>query len=71
MDQRSLGLVAASMLNDEVAWLSNFSPYTGNSSLELERADNALLAGHLNVVRGLLSCDGVSTILSSEFMQFL
>lgn len=49
------------MLNDEVAWLSNFTPYSGTSSNEMEQADNALLAGHLNVVRGLLNCEGVST----------
>jgi hypothetical protein len=51
------------MLNDEVGWLSNFTPYSGTSSIEMEQADNALLAGHLNVVRGLLNCDGVSTNL--------
>ncbi|KAI9556016.1 hypothetical protein GHT06_018579 [Daphnia sinensis] len=59
-DQRSLGLVAVSMLNDEVAWLSNFTPYSGTYSNEMEQADNALLAGHLNVVRGLLNCEGVN-----------
>lgn len=67
-DQRSLGLVALSMLSDEVAWLSNFSPYTGTSSDEMEQADNALLAGHLNVVRGLLNCDGVSSYIPSALM---
>lgn len=58
-EQRSLNLDAASMLSDEVAWLSNFSPYTGVASPEIEQADNAFLAGHINVVRGLLSCEGV------------
>jgi hypothetical protein len=53
------------MLNDEVGWLSNFTPYSGTSSIEMEQADNALLAGHLNVVRGLLNCDGVSTTLKN------
>ena len=65
-DQRCLGLVAASMINDEVSWLSSFSPCTGPSvSTEMEQIDNALLAGHLNIVRGLLSCDGVN--FSSQF----
>lgn len=70
-DQRTLGLVAVSMLNDEVAWLSNFSPYTGTSSVEMEQADNALLAGHLNVVRGLLNCDGVSSILNQPINSYI
>ena len=39
--------------------LANFTPSTGASSLEMEQVDNSLLAGHLNVIRGLLSCEGV------------
>ncbi len=75
-EQRQLGLDASSMLRDEVAWLSNFSPYAaagggggrggggagggaGGDGAATEAADNALLAGHINVVRGLLTCDGV------------
>lgn len=62
-DQHALGLDASCMLQDEIAWLSNFSPNSEQTSKDTEKANNALLAGHLNLVRGLLHCEGVSAIL--------
>ena len=44
----------------------------------MEQADNSLLAGHLNVIRGLLSCEGVRSLNKivkrfqrSTFVHFL
>ena len=45
------------MLEDEVAWLSNFVP---SEHHELKETDNSLLAGHLKLIKTLFTCDGVS-----------
>lgn len=53
-EQKRLGLDIASMLEDEIAWLSNFVP---SRHAELSQTDNILLAGHLKLIRTLLTCD--------------
>ena len=45
------------MLEDEIAWLSNFVP---SEHLELKETDNCLLAGHLKLIKTLFTCEGVN-----------
>lgn len=44
------------MLDDELGWLSNFVP---SENPEVRETDNTLLAGHLKLVKTLLTCEGV------------
>jgi len=55
-EQESMQLNTRTMLEDEIVWLSNFVPSEGGSMSEI---DNALLAGHLQSIRTLLTCAGV------------
>jgi hypothetical protein len=55
-EQDKLQLNVRSMLEDEIVWLSNFVPSDGDGMKEI---DNALLAGHLQSIRNLLTCAGV------------
>jgi ubiquitin carboxyl-terminal hydrolase 9/24 len=52
-EQEVLGENAAQMIEDEITWLFNFSPCSST-------ADSTLLAGHIKLVRALLSCQGVN-----------
>ena len=52
-EQEVLGESAAQMIEDEITWLFNFSPCSQNN-------DATLLAGHIKLVRALLSCQGVN-----------
>ncbi len=54
------------MLEDETAWLCNFVP---SKNPELHQTDNTLLAGHLKLVKTLLTCDGVDKKDVGEDMQ--
>ena len=45
-----------SMLEDELAWLGNFMP---SDNPEIRETDNTLLAGHLKLIKTLLTCEGV------------
>ncbi|KAM9385228.1 ubiquitin carboxyl-terminal hydrolase 24 isoform 3-T3 [Pholidichthys leucotaenia] len=47
----------ATMLEDEISWLDNFEP-SWNSEMETSEADNILLAGHLRLIKTLLSLCG-------------
>lgn len=80
-EQRLLEIDVASMLEDEVAWLTNFVPSAvAGSSLPMaaagvyaascgrrvtarqcanSAANDALLTGHLRLVRAILTCEGV------------
>ena len=44
------------MLEDEIAWLSNYVP---SPSSDLSETDNILLAGHLKMIRTLFTCEGI------------
>ncbi|XP_051510524.1 ubiquitin carboxyl-terminal hydrolase 24 isoform X1 [Myxocyprinus asiaticus] len=55
MEQLQIG--PAAMLEDEISWLDNFEP-TWTSELETSEADNILLAGHLRLIKTLLSLCG-------------
>ena len=47
-----------SMIGDEIDWLHNFEP--GDSEdISLSDTDNRLVAGHLHLIRTLLTCEGV------------
>ena len=50
-------LSAATMLEDEISWLDNFEP-SWSSEMETSEADNILLAGHLRLIKTLLSLCG-------------
>ncbi|XP_073790154.1 ubiquitin carboxyl-terminal hydrolase 24 isoform X4 [Danio rerio] len=55
MEQLQIG--PAAMLEDEISWLDNFEP-TWTTELETSEADNILLAGHLRLIKTLLSLCG-------------
>ncbi|XP_078526269.1 ubiquitin carboxyl-terminal hydrolase 24 isoform X1 [Lissotriton helveticus] len=55
MDQLSLS--PAAMLEDEITWLDNFEP-NRTGDCETSEADNILLAGHLRLIKTLLSLCG-------------
>lgn len=44
------------MLEDELAWLSNFVP---TEHPDLKETDNLLLAGHIKLIRTLFTCEGI------------
>ena len=54
--QTQLQLDVNKMLDDEVKWLDNFACIENSSHAE---SHNILLAGHLQIVRTLLICQGV------------
>lgn len=58
-EQKRLGLDIESMLEDEIAWLSNFVP---SRHSDLNQTDNTLLAGHLKLIRTLLTCEDASKV---------
>ncbi|BFY99847.1 hypothetical protein BsWGS_02887 [Bradybaena similaris] len=58
-EQKRLGLDIESMLEDEIAWLSNFVP---SRHSDLNQTDNTLLAGHLKLIRTLLTCEDSSKV---------
>ncbi|KAL5016318.1 hypothetical protein ScPMuIL_005907 [Solemya velum] len=53
------------MLEDELAWLSNFVP---SDNADLRETDNCLLAGHLKLIKTLFTCEGVD---KEQFSQTL
>ena len=55
-DQSKFGVDPGCMLEDEIAWLANFVP---GGCPEAREVDNMLLAGHLNLIRTLVTCEGV------------
>uniref|UniRef100_A0A4W4HLH8 Ubiquitin carboxyl-terminal hydrolase 24 n=1 Tax=Electrophorus electricus TaxID=8005 RepID=A0A4W4HLH8_ELEEL len=56
-EMEQLSLSPAGMLEDEISWLDNFEP-TWTSELETSEADNILQAGHLRLIKTLLSLCG-------------
>lgn len=52
-----LKVSAATMLEDEISWLDNFEP-SWSAEMETSEADNILLAGHLRLIKTLLSLCG-------------
>uniref|UniRef100_A0A8B9K9Q5 Ubiquitin carboxyl-terminal hydrolase 24 n=1 Tax=Astyanax mexicanus TaxID=7994 RepID=A0A8B9K9Q5_ASTMX len=56
-EMEQLQISPAVMLEDEISWLDNFEP-TWTSELETSEADNILQAGHLRLIKTLLSLCG-------------
>ncbi|TSK58130.1 Ubiquitin carboxyl-terminal hydrolase 24 [Bagarius yarrelli] len=56
-EMEQLQISPAAMLEDEISWLDNFEP-TWTSELETSGADNILQAGHLRLIKTLLSLCG-------------
>eukprot|EP00057_Strongylocentrotus_purpuratus_P016370 XP_011670844.1 PREDICTED: ubiquitin carboxyl-terminal hydrolase 24-like [Strongylocentrotus purpuratus] len=57
-EQKFLKVNIVSMLGDEIDWLHNFEP--GDSEdMNLSSTDNTIVAGHLHLIRTLLTCEGV------------
>ncbi|KAG7316677.1 hypothetical protein KOW79_020218 [Hemibagrus wyckioides] len=56
-EMEQLQISPAAMLEDEINWLDNFEP-TWTSELETSEADNILQAGHLRLIKTLLSLCG-------------
>ncbi|KAM9530104.1 ubiquitin carboxyl-terminal hydrolase 24 isoform 1-T1 [Salvelinus alpinus] len=52
-----LSVSAVTMLEDEISWLDNFEP-SWSSEMETSEADNILQAGHLRLIKTLLSLCG-------------
>ncbi|XP_015211244.2 ubiquitin carboxyl-terminal hydrolase 24 isoform X3 [Lepisosteus oculatus] len=56
-EMEQLQISPAAMLEDEINWLDNFEP-TWTAELETSEADNILQAGHLRLIKTLLSLCG-------------
>uniref|UniRef100_A0A4W3HTX5 Ubiquitin carboxyl-terminal hydrolase 24 n=1 Tax=Callorhinchus milii TaxID=7868 RepID=A0A4W3HTX5_CALMI len=56
-EMEQLSISPAAMLEDEVNWLDNFEP-TWTAESETSESDNVLLAGHLRLIKTLLSLSG-------------
>ncbi|XP_078417060.1 ubiquitin carboxyl-terminal hydrolase 24 isoform X2 [Cetorhinus maximus] len=56
-EMEQLQISPAAMLEDEVNWLDNFEP-TWTAESETSESDNVLLAGHLRLIKTLLSLSG-------------
>lgn len=57
IEQLNLDVKVDSMLEDEVGWLQNFVPSDNDTIAE---TDNYLIAGHLKLIRTLLTCQKVN-----------
>ncbi|XP_056118772.1 ubiquitin carboxyl-terminal hydrolase 24 isoform X3 [Rhinichthys klamathensis goyatoka] len=69
MEQLQIG--PAAMLEDEISWLDNFEP-TWTNELETSEADNILLAGHLRLIKTLLSlCGSEKELFGPSLIQHL
>uniref|UniRef100_A0A671LMJ9 Ubiquitin carboxyl-terminal hydrolase 24 n=1 Tax=Sinocyclocheilus anshuiensis TaxID=1608454 RepID=A0A671LMJ9_9TELE len=66
MEQLQIG--PAAMLEDEISWLDNFEP-TWTNELETSEADNILLAGHLRLIKTLLSLCGINVYFLFQLMK--
>ena len=47
------------MLEDEIGWLSNFVPSDGHG---VRDTDNMLMAGHVRLIRTLLTCQNINKV---------
>ena len=51
-------MTASLRLQNEIDWILNFTSSCENS--EIQKLDNKLISGHLNLIRTLLTCEGVN-----------
>lgn len=64
-----LKISPAVMLEDEITWLENFEP-TRAAECETSEADNVLLAGHLRLIKTLLSLCGAEKEMLGNYSCF-
>lgn len=57
VEQKQLQLDIHSVLEDELGWLINYNP---SENPEGREVDNILLAGHLRLIKTLLTCEGIN-----------
>ena len=49
----------SAMMDDEIGWLTNFNV---SSIPEIQEIDNVLLSGHIDLIRALVTCEGMNKI---------
>uniref|UniRef100_A0A8D0HEE5 Ubiquitin specific peptidase 24 n=1 Tax=Sphenodon punctatus TaxID=8508 RepID=A0A8D0HEE5_SPHPU len=68
-EMEQLKISPAVMLEDEITWLDNFEP-NRTAECETSEADNILLAGHLSLIKTLLSlCGAEKEMLGSSLIK--
>lgn len=68
-EMEQLRISPAAMLEDEITWLDNFEP-NRTADCETSEADNILLAGHLRLIKTLLSlCGAEKEMLGSSLIK--
>lgn len=68
-EMEQLKISPATMLEDEITWLDNFEPARA-AEHETSEADNILLAGHLRLIKTLLSlCGSEKEMLGKYIFQ--
>lgn len=65
-EMEQLKISPAAMLEDEITWLDNFEP-NRTAECETSEADNILLAGHLRLIKTLLSLCGAEKEMVGEY----
>ena len=65
-----LRISPATMLEDEITWLDNFEP-NRTAECETSEADNILLAGHLRLIKTLLSLCGAEKEMLGNYYFIL
>uniref|UniRef100_A0A8B9P8A3 ubiquitinyl hydrolase 1 n=1 Tax=Apteryx owenii TaxID=8824 RepID=A0A8B9P8A3_APTOW len=68
-EMEQLKISPAAMLEDEITWLDNFEP-NRTAECETSEADNILLAGHLRLIKTLLSlCGAEKEMVGSSLIK--
>ncbi|TKC39834.1 hypothetical protein EI555_007459 [Monodon monoceros] len=68
-EMEQLRISPATMLEDEITWLDNFEP-NRTAECQTSEADNILLAGHLRLIKTLLSlCGAEKEMLGSSLIK--
>ncbi|NXR07637.1 UBP24 hydrolase, partial [Semnornis frantzii] len=68
-EMEQLKISPAAMLEDEITWLDNFEP-NRTAECETSEADNILLAGHLRLIKTLLSLCGAEKEMVGKYSFF-
>ncbi len=67
-EQEKLQINVSSMIEDELGWLSNFVPSENADTREI---DNILLAGHLKLIKTLLTCAGLDKREIGKILEYV
>ena len=68
VEQKTLHVDVPDMLEDELDWLTSYIP---SEQPHLRDTDNTLIAGHLALVKTLLTCDKVSKKQAGLYLHVL